>query len=51
MLERCPTPTTPAAAAYRGTSLIRKRHPLGPYGRPMPRALWWPLAWDCIEGA
>ena len=26
-------------AAYRGTSLIRKRHPLGPYNRPEPRAL------------
>ena len=28
-------------AKYRGTSLIRKRLPLGPYSRPMPRALWW----------
>ena len=27
--------------AYRGTSLIRKRLPLGPYCRTMPRALWW----------
>ena len=26
---------------YRGTSLIRKRLSLGPYSRPMPRALWW----------
>ena len=27
---------------YRGTSLIRKRTPLGPYSRPMPRVLgWW----------
>ena len=25
--------------AYRGTSLIRKRTPLGPYRRPMPRIL------------
>ena len=25
---------------YRGTSLIRKRLPLGPYSSPMPRALW-----------
>ena len=25
---------------YRGTSLIRKRPPLGPYSRAMPRALW-----------
>jgi len=24
----------------RGTSLIRKRHPLGPYSRAMPRLLW-----------
>ena len=24
---------------YRGTSLIRNRAPLGPYSRPMPRAL------------
>ena len=27
-------------AAYRGTSLIRKRLLLGPYHRPMPRAIW-----------
>jgi len=26
--------------AYRGTSLIRKRNPLGPYSTPVPRALW-----------
>ena len=26
--------------AYRGTSLMRKRTPLGPYSRTMPRALW-----------
>jgi len=26
---------------YRGTSLIRKSHPVGPYSRDMPRALWW----------
>ena len=25
----------------RGTSLIRNSAPLGPYSRPMPRALWW----------
>ena len=25
---------------YRGTSLIRKRTPLGPYRRPMPRGTW-----------
>ena len=27
------------ADMYRGTSLIRKRTPLGPYRRPMPRVL------------
>ena len=27
---------------YRGTSLIRNSAPLRPYGRTMPRALWWP---------
>ena len=26
---------------YRGTSLIRHRAPLGPYGSNMRRALWW----------
>jgi hypothetical protein len=26
---------------YRGTSLIRKRRPLGTFSKPMPRALWW----------
>ena len=26
---------------YRGTSPIRKRLPLGPYNRAMPRALLW----------
>jgi len=26
---------------YRGTLLIRKRTPLGPYRRPMPRVLAW----------
>ena len=26
---------------YRGTSLIRKRLLLGPYSRPLPRALRW----------
>ena len=25
---------------YRGTSLIRNRHPVGPYRRTMPRLLW-----------
>ena len=27
------------AVAYRGTSLTKKRTPLGPYRRPMPRVL------------
>jgi len=27
--------------SYRGTSLVRKRTPLGPYRRPMPRVLGW----------
>ena len=27
--------------AYRGTSLIRNRHPVGPYSRTVSRALWW----------
>ena len=26
---------------YRGTSLIRKRAPLEPYSRTMPKAIWW----------
>ena len=26
---------------HKGTSIIRNRLPLGPYSRPMPRALWW----------
>ena len=26
---------------YKGTSLFKKRIPLGPCSRPMPRALWW----------
>ena len=29
------------ALVYRGTSLIRNRHPVGPYSRTMPRLLWW----------
>jgi hypothetical protein len=27
-----------------GTSLIRKHHPIGPYSKPMPRALGW--SWE-----
>jgi len=26
---------------YRGASLIRNRHLVGPYSRTMPRLLWW----------
>ena len=33
---------SPSRRRYRGTSLIRKRPPPGPYSRAMPRALWWP---------
>ena len=29
----------PLATLYRDTSLIRKRNPLGPYRRPVPRVL------------
>ena len=29
------------ASTYMGPSLIRNRHPVGPYSRTMPRALWW----------
>ena len=34
------TPST-IVQGYRGASLIRKRTPLGPHGRPMPRVLGW----------
>ena len=27
--------------AYRATSLIRNRHPVGPYSRTRPRGIWW----------
>ena len=30
-----------AGQLYRGTSLMRKRPPLGPYTRTMPRDIWW----------
>jgi hypothetical protein len=33
------TPTEPVWA-YRGSSLIGRRSPLGPYNTTMPRALW-----------
>jgi hypothetical protein len=32
-----------AACVYRGTSLIRNRHPAGPYSRTMSMLLWRPL--------
>ena len=31
----------PPSGEYRGTSILRNSTPLGPYSRPMPRALWW----------
>ena len=34
---------------YRGSSLIRKLHPLGPYSRPMPRALSWSLGGGALS--
>ena len=33
-------PTRPSRS-YRGTSLMKERLLLGPFGRAMPRALWW----------
>ena len=36
-----PLPPGGSFSVYRGTSLIRNRHPLGPYSRPTPRALRW----------
>ena len=33
--------STERAAVHRGTSLIRNCLLLGPYIRPMPRAIWW----------
>ena len=30
-----------AFKVYRGISLIRNHHPVGPYRRPMPGLLWW----------
>jgi hypothetical protein len=31
----------PPLSLYKGTSLKRISLPLGPDGRPMPKALWW----------
>jgi len=36
----------PVPGAYRGTSLIRNRHPVGPYSRTMSRLLWRSLGGD-----
>jgi len=36
-----PYPSTTSVRAHTGVPLMRKRHPLGPYCRTMPRALWW----------
>ena len=33
------TPMARGRSTYRGNSLIRNRHPVGPYRRPMPRVL------------
>ena len=30
----------PGRGMYRGTSSIKKRRPLGPYSRTIPRVLW-----------
>jgi len=40
-VKYAPLATEGIAIPYRGTSLIRKRTPLGPYHRPMPRVLGW----------
>ena len=44
-------PSSPrqALGVYSGTSLIRKRLPLGPYGRSMRRALAWSLGGGCVS--
>ena len=39
-LQRLPLRAEGVDLVYRGTSLIRKRVSLGPYGRTMPRGLW-----------
>jgi len=40
VLEEHVEPATRNTINYRVTSLIRNSPPLGPYGRPMSRALW-----------
>ena len=39
--ERAVLPPLEPNLRRRGTSLIRRRPPLGPYSRPVPRSLWW----------
>ena len=34
---------------YRGSSLIRNRHPVGPYSRTMPRLLWRSWGWGAVS--
>ena len=33
---------------YRGTSLVRNRHPVGSYSSSVPRALWWSYGGGCV---
>jgi hypothetical protein len=37
--QELPPPTR--TLQNRGTSLIRKRIPVGPFSSPIPRAVWW----------
>jgi hypothetical protein len=46
-----PRPYTIHPEPYRGTSLIRKRTPLGPYRRPMPRVLGAQGGWAFFYGS
>ena len=39
-IEQCILEHRQFIEAYRGTSLIRNRHPVGPYRRTIPRLLW-----------
>ena len=40
-LQRAPPLSVLLSSEYRGTSLIRNTHLLGPYSRTIPRVLWW----------
>ena len=40
LLSDPPAPVSRQFHSNRGTSLIRNRHPVGPYSRTMPRLLW-----------